>query len=134
MSAMPAPPQPSLGRVLIIDDELTVGGMVQAVLTAFGYAVKHAGGGVEGLQLIRLFEPNVVLLDLKMPGMSGLEVLDYLRRDYPELPVVVLSGNDDASMARATLRGGAFDYIQKPFNIDVLARVVAAAIGSVKGG
>jgi len=89
MSAMPPPPpHPSLGRVLIIDDELTVGGMVQAVLTAFGYAVKHAGDGVEGLQLIRLFEPNVVLLDLKMPGMSGLEVLDYLRRDYPEIPVL----------------------------------------------
>jgi len=107
--------------------------MVQAVLTACGYAVKHAGGGVEGLRLIRLFEPNLVLLDLKMPGMSGLEVLDYLRRDYPELPVVILSGNDDASVARATLRGAVFDYLLKPFNIDVLARVVAAAIGSVPG-
>ena len=135
LSAMPPPPpQPSLGRVLIIDDEPAVGGMVLAVLTEFGYAVKHAGGGVEGLRLIRLFEPNVVLLDLKMPGMSGLEVLDYLRRDYPEIPVVILSGNEDASVALATLRGGAFDYIQKPFNIDVLARVVAAAIGSALGG
>jgi hypothetical protein len=47
--------------------------MVKAVLTEFGYAVKHAGGGVEGLQLIRLFEANIVLLDLKMPEMSGLE-------------------------------------------------------------
>jgi DNA-binding response OmpR family regulator len=130
----PAPPRPSLGRVLVIDDEPAVGGMVQAVLTEFGYAVKHAGNGVEGLRLIRLFEPNGVLLDLKMPGTSGLEVLDYLRRDFPELPVVILSGNDDAGIARATLRGGAFDYIQKPFNIDVLARVVAAAIGSVSGG
>jgi FixJ family two-component response regulator len=48
--------------------------------------------------------------------------------------VVILSGNEDASIARATLRGGAFDYLQKPFNIDVLARVVAAAIRSVAGG
>jgi len=124
----------SLGRVLVVDDEPYVGSMLRDVLTDLGYAVKHAGGGVEGLQLISLFEPDAVLLDLKMPGMSGLEVLDYLRRDYPELPVVMLSGSEDATLARATLRGGAFDYIQKPCDIAALARVVAAAIGSGSGG
>jgi CheY-like chemotaxis protein len=108
--------------------------MLRDVLTDLGYAVKHAGGGVEGLQLTRLFEPNAILLDLNMRGMSGLEVLDYLRRDYPEIPVVMLSRSEDASVARATLRGGAFDYIQKPCDIAALARVVAAAIGSVSGG
>jgi CheY-like chemotaxis protein len=121
---------PSRGRVLVIDDEPHVGGMLREVLTAFGYAVRHAGGGVEGLQLVTLFEPDLVLLDLTMPGMPGLEVLDHLRRDHPRIPVVILSGNEDASVARATLRSGAVDYMQKPFNITALARVVAAAIGS----
>jgi CheY-like chemotaxis protein len=107
--------------------------MLRDVLTDLGYAVKHAGGGVEGLQLTRLFEPNAILLDLNLPGMSGLEVLDYLRRDYPEIPVVMLSRSEDASVVRATLRDGAFDYIQKPCDIAALARVVAAAIGSVSG-
>jgi len=120
----------SRGRVLVIDDEPHVGGMLREVLTEFGYVVKHAGGGVEGLQLVPLFEPDVVLLDLKMPGMSGIEVLDHLRRDHPGLRVVVLSGNEDANLARATLRNGAIDYMQKPFNIAVLARVVATAIGN----
>jgi CheY-like chemotaxis protein len=104
--------------------------MLREVLTGFGYAVRHAGGGVEGLQLVTLFEPDLVLLDLTMPGMPGLEVLDHLRRDHPRIPVVILSGNEDANVARATLRSGAVDYMQKPFNITALARVVAAAIGS----
>ena len=60
--------------------------------------------------------------------MSGVEVLEHLRRDRPTLPIVIMSGNEDVEVARATLRDGAFDYLGKPFKIDALARVVAAAI------
>ena len=124
----------SLGRVLVVDDEPHVGGMVRDVLTELGYAVKHASGGATALALVPVFEPDLVLLDLKMPGMSGVEVLEHLRREYPELSVVILSGNQDVGLARRTLGNGAFDYIQKPFDIAVLARVVAAAIGSAPRG
>jgi FixJ family two-component response regulator len=76
----------------------------------------------------RSFEADVVLLDLRMPEMSGVEVLEDLRRDRPTLRVIVLTGNEDVEVARATLRAGAFDYLGKPWGIDVLARVVAAAV------
>jgi len=90
--------------------------------------VKHAGGGAEALQLVPVFEPHVVLLDLLMPAMSGVEVLDHLRRDYPTVPVIMVTGNDDEEVARRTLEAGAFDYGCKPFTLEVLGRVVAAAM------
>ena len=108
--------------------------MLRDVLTELSYAVKHAVGGAEALKLVPVFEPDLVLLDLQMPGMSGVEVLDHLRREHPQLPVVILSGNQDVEPMRRALGNGAFDYIQKPFDITVLARVVAAAIGSVSRG
>ncbi len=119
----------SLGRVLVVDDEPAVGATLRDVLVELGYIVKLAVRGAEALQLVPVFEPDVVLLDLQMPEMSGVEVLDHLRRDRPTLRVVILTGNEDVEVARATLRAGAFDYLSKPFSIDVLARVVAAAVG-----
>jgi CheY-like chemotaxis protein len=118
----------SLGRVLVVEDEPRVGAMLRDVLVELGYIVKLAAGGAEALQLVPVFEPDVVLLDLMMPEMSGVEVLDHLRRERPTLRVVIMSGNEDVEVARATLRDGAFDYLGKPFKIEVLARVVAAAV------
>jgi DNA-binding response OmpR family regulator len=117
-----------LGRVLVVDDDANVGDMLQDLLVDLGYVVKHALDGTAALRLVPVFEPDVVLLDLQLPGMSGVEVLDRLRRDHPTVPVIIVTGNDDVEVARRTLRGGAFDYLSKPFTVDVLARVVAAAI------
>jgi CheY-like chemotaxis protein len=118
----------SLGRILIVDDEPQVGLMLREILTELGYVAKAAVRGHEALQLVPVFQPDVVLLDLNMPGMSGVEVLDHLRREQPTLPIVIITGNADEDVARATLVRGAFDYVRKPFNIDTLARVVAAAV------
>jgi len=118
----------SLGRVLVVEDEPRVGAMLRDSLVELGYIVKVAAGGGEALELVPVFEPDVVLLDLLMPEMPGVEVLAHLRRDHPTLPVVIMSGNEDVEVARATLRDGAFDYLSKPFTMNVLARVVAAAI------
>ena len=82
----------SLGRVLVVEDEPRVAAMLREVLVELGYIVKVAVGGAEALQLVPVFEPDVVLLDLLMPEMSGVEVLDHLRRDRPTLPVVIMSG------------------------------------------
>jgi DNA-binding response OmpR family regulator len=118
----------SLGRVLVVEDEPEVGEMLRDVLVQLGYTVEVADRGVEALKVVPLFEPDVVLLDLTLPEMSGIEVLGHLRRDRPAVRVVIMSGNQDAEVARAMLASGAFDYLGKPFNIDVLARVVAAAV------
>jgi len=117
-----------LGRVLVVDDDPNVSAMLRDLLTTLGYVVKNAVRGAEALLLVPVFEPNVVLLDLQMPGMSGIEVLDHLRRDHPNLPVIIVTGNEDEELARRTMRGGAFDYLSKPFTVEVLDRVVTAAL------
>jgi CheY-like chemotaxis protein len=117
-----------LGRVLVVDDEPQVAQMLRDVLTQFGYVVKTAMRGSEALQIVPVFQPDVILLDLQMPEMTGVEVLDHLRRDHPLVPVIVVTANTDVDVARGTLIRGAFDYLRKPFHIDMLARVVAAAI------
>jgi CheY-like chemotaxis protein len=94
----------SFGRVLVVDDEPQVGAMLRDVLGELGYIVKVAVRGTEALKLVPVFEPDVVLLDLMMPEMSGVEVLDHLRRDRPTLRVVMLTANEDVEVARATLR------------------------------
>ena len=118
----------SLGRILVVDDEPQVGAMLRDLLVELGYVVKNAVSGVEALGLVPIYLPDAVLLDLSMPGMTGVEVLDHLRRLNPDLPVIIVTGNQDLQTARATLTRGAFDYIQKPFTVEVLERVVAAAV------
>ena len=117
-----------LGRILVVDDEPQVGEVLRDLLMEFGYVVEVAVRGTEALQIVPVFQPDAVLLDLQMPEMSGAEVLNHLRRDYPLLPVIMVTGNPDADVARDMLTRGAFDYIRKPFTFEVLARVVAAAV------
>jgi CheY-like chemotaxis protein len=120
----PAP----LGRVLVVDDEPQIVDMLRELLVGLGYTVETARSGAQALQLVPEFKPDAVLLDLQMPGLSGLQVLDRLRRDDPGLPVIIVTGNTDVDVARSTLARGAFDYLRKPFQFDVLARVVGAAV------
>jgi CheY-like chemotaxis protein len=124
------PPQPSLGRILVVDDEPHVGALVRDVLSTLGYAVKLVVSGAEALELVPVFRPDLVFLDLWMPGMSLVQVLEHLRRDHPQLPVIVISGTIDLEIARRTLATSAVDYIQKPFDIALLARVFAAALAT----
>jgi CheY-like chemotaxis protein len=124
----------SVRRILAVDDEPAVGEMLQAVFTELGYAVRCAVGGAEALESVPVFQPDVVVLDLLMPEMSGLEVLQRLRHERPKLPVVILSGSQDSALARRSIEGGAFDVLRKPCDIDVLAGVVAAAIDNHSGG
>jgi two-component system, OmpR family, KDP operon response regulator KdpE len=115
-------------RILVVDDEPLVCTMLCDVLSALGYGVQSAASGAEALSLVPTFAPGVVLLDLTMPGMPGMEVLTHLRREYPQLPVVMMSGNQDAEAKRRALEAGAFDYVTKPFSLAILKVVVKAAI------
>ena len=118
----------SLGRVLVVDDEPQVALLLHDALQEFGYAVRVAVTGHEALELVSGYQPDVVLLDLWLPGLPGDSVLAALRRDAPAVPVIIVSGNRDADRARALLAHGAFDYVMKPFALAVLERTVAAAI------
>jgi DNA-binding NtrC family response regulator len=102
--------------------------MLEAVVTALGYTPQVASTGSDALRVIPEFRPDVVLLDIALPDVRGEIMLDTLRTTDPRLPVVMVTGNPDATLARSTLAHGAFDYVGKPFKLERLRQVLEAAI------
>ena len=116
------------GRLLVVDDEVEITALVSEHFTSLGYHVDVAHHGAAALILAAARRPDAVLLDIDMPEVSGEEVLDRLHALDRSVPIVMLTGNADADLARRFLRKGAFDYVAKPFQLDVLERVVATAV------
>ncbi len=113
-------------RVLVVDDEAPIRRTLAANLKARGYDVDLAETGEEALALAARHHPDVVVLDLGLPGMDGLEVIDGLR-GWSRVPIVVLSARGSEPDKVAALDGGADDYVAKPFGMDeMLARLRAA--------
>src|SRR5262244_1076664 len=102
-------------RILVIDDESAIRDSLRMTLEYEGYEFLGAATGQEGLALAEREAPDLVLLDVKMPGMDGLEVLDRLRHMNESLPIVVISGHGTISTAVDATKKGAFDFIEKPF-------------------
>jgi two-component system nitrogen regulation response regulator NtrX len=102
-------------RILVIDDEAAIRDSLRMTLEYEGYEFIGAATGQEGLAMAEREAPDLVLLDVKMPGMDGLEVLDRLRAMNEALPVVVVSGHGSISTAVDATKKGAFDFIEKPF-------------------
>src|SRR5256886_16400076 len=118
-----------LAKILLVEDEIEVLDAITEYLEREGYAVTRAVDGEEALRRVENERPDLVLLDVRLPRVSGLDVLRRLREDHPRVPVVMLTGLDDEAQARRTLQMGAVDYIRKPFDLGHLNRVVLAAIG-----
>ncbi|MGA2400480.1 MAG: response regulator, partial [Syntrophobacteraceae bacterium] len=111
--------------LLTIDDEEPVRRSIRGFFEDAGFEVWEAGDGREGLALFRRKRPEVVLVDLRMPGVSGLEVIETMAAEAPEIPVVVLSGTGIITDAIEAIRKGAWDYVTKPVvNMDALEHVV----------
>src|SRR5258706_2944413 len=105
----------SKSRILVIDDEVAIRDSLRMTLEYEGYEFVGASTGQEGIALAERDTPDLVMLDVKMPGMDGLEVLDRLRAMNEALPVVVISGHGTISTAVEATKKGAFDFIEKPF-------------------
>jgi DNA-binding response OmpR family regulator len=118
-----------LAKILLVEDEIEILDAITEYLEREGYAVTRAVDGAEALRRVDTERPDLVLLDVGLPGLSGLEVLRRLREDHPRVPVVMLTGLNDEAQARRTLQMGAVDYVRKPFDLGHLSRVVLAAIG-----
>jgi len=115
----------SLGRVLVVDDEAQIHRFLRPALEAVGYDVERADTAAEGLRLAAARGPDVVLLDLGLPDMDGMQALEKLR-GFSEVPVIVLSARDREAEKIAALDGGADDYLEKPFAVgELLARIRA---------
>ena len=113
-------------RILVVDDDPAVTSLLKRGLSYEGFAVDVASSGSEGLELARERPPDLVVLDVMMPGLNGLEVLQRLRAADAALPIVLLTAKDAATDQVKGLNLGADDYITKPFTFDVLAARVRA--------
>lgn len=119
-----APSRPGRGRILVVDDEPNARNALRALLTDEGYAVESAADGVNALGKLPAFAAELVLTDLEMPRMGGLELLRHLHERDADLPVVVMSAFGDSETARGTLRAGARHFLAKPVNLDQLTAVM----------
>src|SRR5437660_1189579 len=120
----------ALGRILVVDDEAPVREVLTEYFTTEGYAVEGAGSGAEALTVVRGGRADLVLLDVRMPGLDGVQVLRKIREINGDVPVIMVTANEDVSLAKETLKLGAFDYVAKPFDFDYLDRAVAAGLAS----
>jgi len=119
--------QPS--RILTIDDEPLVREILTAYLEDSGFAVSEAGDGQTGIEKIRHDPPDLVLCDLRMPGVDGLQVLATVTREFPELPILVVSGMGGISDVIQALKLGAWDYVTKPIeDMTVLEHAIDHAL------
>jgi signal transduction histidine kinase len=114
--------------VLVVDDERDIRDGVERFLKRMGCRVHQAADGAAGLEALAEHRPWVVLLDLKMPGMDGLEVLPVILREEPETLVIVITGYATVETAIQAMKNGAYDFIPKPFNPDQLRITVGRAI------
>src|SRR3954466_7134592 len=115
-------------RILVIDDEVAIRDSLRMMLEYEGYEFIGAATGQEGLTLAEREAPDLVLLDVKMPGMDGLDVLERLRRMNESLPVVVVSGHGTISTAVEATKKGAFDFIEKPFASERVLVIIRNAL------
>jgi two-component system, NtrC family, response regulator AtoC len=115
------------GRVLVVDDEQIVREMLRDFLTTVGHEVAMADSGAEALVMVATFRPDVILLDMVMGGMSGVEVLDALGRVGVTVPVILITGH------MITMPEGFFAILRKPFDLRRLAEVVTAALRHSRG-
>jgi len=109
------------GRVLVVDDEADARSALGELLRAEGYLVETAADGFKALGKVTQFAPDVVLTDLRMPGMNGVELLKKLRADSPDLVVLVMTAFGAVDSAVAALREGAAGYFMKPLNVTELS-------------
>lgn len=114
--------------ILVVDDEKIIRDGCIKILSKEGWAVQTASSGAEGLQRIGEQSFDLLLLDLKMPGLSGMEVLQRLRASHPDLLIVVITGYATVESAVEAMKAGAYDFIPKPFTPDQLRIVVHRAL------
>lgn len=117
-----------IARLLVADDDPGVAKLCQTFLAKQGYRVSTAGNGEDALRLVRQLDPHLLLLDLHMPMMNGVEVLHALATEQAHLGIILISGETDAHLVQETLELGAFDYLSKPLDLDQLAVSVRAKL------
>ncbi len=123
----------SLGRIYLVDDDELILSMLSRTLEKEGYEVRTDTGEKKLIEKILAWHPDVVLLDINVPGQNGMEVLKILKSDAEsDIEVIMLTADDTAETAVKAMKNGAWDYLTKPFNIDEVKIVIGNAIENIK--
>jgi two-component system chemotaxis response regulator CheY len=120
------------GRIMIVDDEPDVRKLVRLALTKGGFHVIEAEDGAKAIETLNTGENrlmlDVIICDIRMPKINGMEAIAYFRKEYPRVPLIVLTGFPDTEMAMSLIRQGVADYLVKPVESDKLRAAVARAM------
>lgn len=117
-------------RLLVIDDDPMIRKMLSDVLTAHGYVVDSVPGSSEAMESLAGHSYHLLLLDVKIPGMSGFEFLRYCKRNHPDMEIIIITGKPDLEDAVSSVKDGAFDYLAKPFSNEKLLSQIQSALAA----
>jgi two-component system response regulator AtoC len=120
------------GTILVVDDETVLAGAIADYLGRYGHAVNVTSSGEEAFQYVEHGPPDIVLLDYRLPRMDGLEVLRKLKETHPKLEVIMLTAHGSREGAVQAMQLGAFDYLNKPVDLEDLQLVVTKALRALR--
>ncbi|MGU3493174.1 sigma-54-dependent transcriptional regulator [Xanthobacteraceae bacterium A53D] len=120
--------------ILIVDDEPDISGLVAGILEDEGYSARTARDADSALAAVAARRPNLIFLDIWLQGsrLDGLELLEIIKREHPDVPVVMISGHGNIETAVAAIKRGAYDFIEKPFNADRLVVITERALETLR--
>ncbi|CAN0021655.1 unnamed protein product, partial [Chrysoparadoxa australica] len=119
----------------VVDDDDSIRWVLERALTGAGIATRSFAGGIELLEALATEQPDVLITDVRMPGIDGLELLERVCESHPALPIIIITAHSDLDSAVSAYRGGAFEYLPKPFDLDEAVDLVRrAAAASDDGG
>ena len=121
-------------KVLIVDDQMPMRHIIRSLLSKAGYrVVAEASNGQKAIELCRQFNPDLICLDITMPGMDGIETLKKLKNDHPDVLVIMITGHSNRKDIEAAIEAGASGYIVKPIHagktLKTVERVLASRLG-----
>ena len=120
-------------KLLIVDDEVEICDFLKSFFEERNYEVKTASSGQAALNLVEQFKPQIILLDIKMPGMDGIQVLGTLKKKFPRTKVIMVTALETRDKIEECLRLGADNYITKPLSLEYLENDVREKIEAVTG-
>ena len=122
------------GKILIIEDDLEIRDILKLQLEQAGHQVIEAGNGEEGIEMMKkgsnLLQVGLIITDIRMPKINGVEAIDYIQKNAPSIPIMVVTGYPDTDLAVNLLQKGVKDYLVKPVEKDTLLKKVTAILSS----
>ena len=122
----------NLKNIWVLDDDQSIRWVIEKALNRNGYIVKTFDSVEDAMDLIGTSNPDLILSDVRMPGKSGLDFLEIVKKDNPQIPVIIMTAYSDVETTVDSYKAGAYEYISKPFDINDLLKIVNKASSSTK--